>query len=150
MGMLADIVYISYLPLFEACCVTNVCCMQMAYDPIFTLLPYPGDVMDRKLGAGPAEIPASSISFANTFGVLFMVVAYDLVIVRLAKKFNKPISMTFRIGLGFVIQIVALVSAALIEMARYRVVRNVGLVDKFNAAGPEADPLDPAYIEPMR
>jgi peptide/histidine transporter 3/4 len=41
---------------------------QMTYDPIFTLLPYPGDVMDRKLGSGGAVIPASSISFANTFG----------------------------------------------------------------------------------
>lgn len=37
---------------------------QMTYDPIFTLLPYPGDVMDRRLGKGGAQIPASSISFA--------------------------------------------------------------------------------------
>lgn len=41
---------------------------QMAYDPIFTLLPYPGDVMDRKIGSSAAVVPASSISFANTFG----------------------------------------------------------------------------------
>ena len=41
---------------------------QMTYDPIFTLLPYPGDVMDRRIGGGGAVIPASSISFANTFG----------------------------------------------------------------------------------
>jgi hypothetical protein len=41
---------------------------QLAYDPIFTLLPYPGDTMDRKIGASGALIPASSISFANTFG----------------------------------------------------------------------------------
>lgn len=33
-----------------------------------------------------AQIPASSISFANTFGVLFTVVVYDLVIVKLAIK----------------------------------------------------------------
>jgi hypothetical protein len=58
--------------------------------------------------------------------------------------------MTMRIGLGFLIQIVALISAAIIEMVRYRVVRNVGLVDAFNAAGPDADPLDPKFIEPMR
>jgi peptide/histidine transporter 3/4 len=50
---------------------------QMCYDPIFTLLPYPGDVMDRKMGS--FTIPASSISFANTFGVLFMVTFYDMV-----------------------------------------------------------------------
>ena len=49
----------------------------MCYDPIFTLLPYPGDVMDRQMGS--FTIPASSISFANTFGVLFMVTFYDVV-----------------------------------------------------------------------
>lgn len=124
--------------------------LQMAYDPIFTLLPYPGDVMDRRLGSSGAMIPASSISFANTFGVLFMVVAYDLAIVPLTKKLNRPISMTFRIGLGFFLQILALISAALIEMARYKLVRNIGLVDKFIAAGPDADPMDPAFTQPMR
>ncbi len=32
------------------------------------------------------QIPASSISFANTFGVLFPVVFYDLVITKIATK----------------------------------------------------------------
>jgi hypothetical protein len=40
----------------------------MTYDPIFSLLPYPGDVMDRRMGK--FKIPAASISFANTFGAL--------------------------------------------------------------------------------
>lgn len=39
---------------------------------------------------------ASSISFANTFGVLITVVVYDLVVVRLSHKFNRPIKMTTR------------------------------------------------------
>lgn len=120
---------------------------QMTYDPIFTLLPYPGDVMDRSMGK--TEIPASTISFANTFGVLFTVVFYDLVVVPLAAKLGRPISMTTRIGLGFAIQILALVSAALIETARYKLVRSSGLIDKFLAAGPDADPLDPAFRQPM-
>lgn len=88
----------------------------MTYDPIFTLLPYPGDAMERRLGN--TEVPASSISFANTFGVLFTVVCYDLMLVPLTNRLKRPISMTMRIGLGFVIQLLALVSAALIEMAR--------------------------------
>lgn len=58
--------------------------------------------------------------------------------------------MSCRIGLGFFVQILALVSAALIEMARYKLVRRVGLVDKFLAAGPDADPLAPEFIQPMR
>lgn len=58
--------------------------------------------------------------------------------------------MTMRIGLGFFIQILALISAAVIEMVRYRMVRSSGLVDAFLAAGPDADPLDPKFTEPMR
>jgi len=58
--------------------------------------------------------------------------------------------MTMRIGLGFLIQISALVSAAIIEMVRYKMVRNIGLVQAFKDAGPKADPLDPAFTEPMR
>jgi hypothetical protein len=57
--------FLGILPIFLC-----VCIYQMCYDPIFSLLPYPGDVMDRRIGKGTAKIPASSISFANTFGVL--------------------------------------------------------------------------------
>jgi hypothetical protein len=65
-------------------------------------------------------------------------------------RIGRPITMTMRIGLGFFIQILALISAAVIEMVRYRMVRSSGLVDAFLAAGPDADPLDPKYTEPMR
>lgn len=126
----------------------SICIYQMAADPVSTLLPYTGDVMDRSIGN--AQVPASTISFANTVGVLFTVVLYDLVLVPLTNKLKRPISMTFRIGTGFFVLILALVSAALIEMMRYRMVRSTGLVDRFLAAGSGADPLDPAFVEPMR
>lgn len=38
-----------------------------------TLVTSPGDVMDRRLGNSDFKIPASSISFANTFGVLLTI-----------------------------------------------------------------------------
>lgn len=120
----------------------------MTADPIFTLLPYPGDVMDRSMGN--AQIPASSISFANTFGVLFTVVLYDLALVPLANRLKRPISMTLRIGIGFVVQLAALTVAALIEMARYRAISAAGLRESFAAAGPDADMLDAAFQHPMR
>ena len=50
-------------------------------------------------------------------------------------RIGRPISMTMRIGIGFFVQILALVSAAIIEMIRYRVVRSSGIVDAFLAAG---------------
>jgi dipeptide/tripeptide permease len=41
-------------------------------------------------------------------------------------------------------------SAALIEMGRYRMVRNVGLREKWEAnTDPEKSPTDPEYTEPM-
>ena len=125
-----------------------VCIFQMCYDPIFTLLPYPGDVMDRKMGKG--EIPASSISFANTFGVLFTVAFYDLALVPLTVKCGRPISMVKRIGIGFVLEALALLSAGLIETARYKLVQNVGLIDAWNAnTAPDKEYTDVAYTEPM-
>ncbi|KIZ00828.1 Peptide transporter PTR2, partial [Monoraphidium neglectum] len=60
--------FMSLMPVF-----LTVIIWQMAYDPIFSLLPYPGDVMDRRLGNSNFKIPASSISFANTFGVLLTI-----------------------------------------------------------------------------
>ncbi|KAF8073093.1 NPF8.3 [Scenedesmus sp. PABB004] len=134
--------FLGIMPLFLC-----ICIYQMTYDPIFTLLPYPGDAMDRRMGG--ATIPASTISFANTFGVLFTVVFYDVVVVPLTNKIGRPISMTMRIGIGFFVQILALVSAALIEMARYRLVKRVGLIARFEAAGPDADPLAPEFVQPM-
>lgn len=120
----------------------------MTYDPIFTLLPYPGDVMDRSMGS--TQIPATSITFANTFGVFFTIALYDLGMVPLAKRLKHPISMTVRIGIGFVVQIAALVAAALIEMARYQAVSAAGVREAFVAAGPDADPLHPDFRHPMR
>jgi hypothetical protein len=85
------------------------------------------------------------------FGVLGMVVFYDLVIAPLAARWlGRPISMTMRIGLGFAIQVVALLSAGFIELARYRIIRSSGVLAAFEKAGPGADPLDPAFTQPMR
>jgi len=135
--------FLRLMPIF-AC----VIIWQMCYDPIFTLLPYPGDVMDRKMGS--FTIPASSISFANTFGVLFMVTFYDMVIVPLTNKMNRPISMTTRIGIGFIVAILALASAALIEMGRYKIVEQASLKEKWEAdTNPDKSPTDPQYTEPM-
>jgi hypothetical protein len=82
----------------------------MCYDPVFTLLPLPGDVMERSIGN--FRIPASSISFANTFGVMVSVAAYDLVVVPFTNRIGRPITTTARIGYGYVVAIVALVSGA--------------------------------------
>ena len=47
--------------------------------------------------------------------MLFTVAFYDIVIVPLTTKFNRPISMTMRIGIGFFLEILALISAGIVE-----------------------------------
>lgn len=61
------------------------------------------------------------------------VIASVQVVVPLSTKWNRPISMTTRIGLGFLLELLALASAAIIEMVRLRLIRNAGLIDKWNA-----------------
>lgn len=82
----------------------------MCYDPIFTLLPLPGDAMDRT--AGPFRIPASSVSFANTAGVLVSVAAYDIYVAPAAARAGRPITTVARIGYGYIVAITALLSGA--------------------------------------
>lgn len=166
---------------------------QMAYDPIFTLMPYPGDTMDRKIGSGGGQIPASSISFANTFGgeclherflsislscfslappcshathtatitpinrppppaVLFTIPLYDMVLVPLLAKLKRPITVTQRIGAGFFIEILALISAGVIESVRYKQaapIRGLYEADGGTATSSSPDPLDPKFTQPM-
>ncbi|KIZ04318.1 hypothetical protein MNEG_3635 [Monoraphidium neglectum] len=128
-----------------------VCIWQMAYDPIFTLLPLSGDVMDRSMGHS-FKIPASSISFANTFGVMISVAVYDIFVVPIAAKMGRPISTMSRIGAGFIVAMIAVLSAGFIELARYRAIRHSGLVAKWeaaSAANPKVDYTDAEFVQPM-
>jgi hypothetical protein len=123
---------------------------QMTYDPIFSLFPYPGDMMERRMGN--FMVPAATISFANTFGVILTIPFYDMVLVPLFKRFKRPISVTQRIGAGFVLQLIALLSAGFIETARYRVtapVRAKYEADGGSVLSTKPNPSDEAYVQPM-
>jgi hypothetical protein len=123
---------------------------QMTYDPIFSLFPYPGDMMQRRMGN--FMVPAATISFANTFGVILTIPFYDMVLVPLFKRFKRPISVTQRIGAGFVLQLIALLSAGFIETARYRVtapVRAKYEADGGSVLSTKPNPSDEAYVQPM-
>lgn len=69
---------------------------QMGCDPIGTMLPLTGNVMDRQLGH--IQVPAASMSFANPVGMLLSVVLYDRVIAPIAYKMRRPIKPMSRIG----------------------------------------------------
>lgn len=119
-------------------------------DPISTMLPFTGNVMQRGLGA--IKIPAASMVFANQLGMVLSVVLYDLAVVPATRRMKRRITIMQRIGFGIVLQIIALLSAGLIETARYRVVAREGLAEKFAAAravDPGKIPSDPEFTIPM-
>jgi hypothetical protein len=72
--------------------------------------------MERSIGTSGLKLPAASISFANTFGVLISVPLYDLVLVPFAKRIGRPISYMARIGAGFVVLIIALLTGAWMQV----------------------------------
>jgi hypothetical protein len=74
-----------------------VCTEQYSAHPTYTALRCTADISDAPgFSSALHRSAASSISFANTFGVLFTVVFYDLVVVPVTNKIGRPISMTFR------------------------------------------------------
>lgn len=86
--------------------------------------------------------------------VIFTIPFYDLVLVPLFKRFKRPISVTQRIGAGFVIQVLALLMAGGIETARYRQAVP-GVRALYEADGGSSttttvpDPMDKKYTQPM-
>jgi dipeptide/tripeptide permease len=67
-------------------------------------------------------------------------------------RLGRPISVTQRIGAGFFVGILALVSAGAIETARYKQavpIRALYEADGGSATSSSPDPLDPKYAQPM-
>uniref|UniRef100_A0ACD5ZZR1 Uncharacterized protein n=1 Tax=Avena sativa TaxID=4498 RepID=A0ACD5ZZR1_AVESA len=84
--------------------------------------------MDRHIGSS-FEIPAGSLTVFFVGSILLTVPIYDRIIVPVARRLNgNPHGLTplQRIGIGLVLSILAMVSAALIEVKRLRVARDSG------------------------
>lgn len=95
--------------------------------------------MDRRIIGNSFQIPAASLTVFFVGSVLLTVPVYDRVITPIAKKLShNPQGLTplQRIGVGLVFSILAMVSAALIEIKRLRMARANGLAHKHNAVVP--------------
>jgi len=116
---------------------------QIGCDPISTMLPFTGDRLQRNIGS--FKIPAASMSFANQLGMVLSVLAYDLLAVPFAKRRGVTITAMQRVGFGIVLQFLALMAAGFLEVARYDIIRETGMLKKFAraaAANPGANPAD--------
>ncbi|GBF90734.1 hypothetical protein Rsub_03035 [Raphidocelis subcapitata] len=105
---------------------------RIGCDPISTLLPFTGDSLQRGMGA--IKVPAASMSFANQLAMLASLLAYDFLVVPLARRRGWRITAMQRIGFGIILQILALLSAGFIEVARYRILARTGIARRFARA----------------
>ncbi|CDY07605.1 BnaA03g19060D [Brassica napus] len=98
-----------------------------------TLFVKQGTTLDRKLGSH-FQIPAASLGSFVTLSMLLSVPMYDQYFVPfMRKKTGNPRGITIlqRLGIGFVIQIVAIAVASAVEVKRMRVIK------EFHIASPK-------------
>ncbi|CAL4913447.1 unnamed protein product [Urochloa decumbens] len=88
-----------------------------------------GMVLDKRVGS--FKIPPASLSTFDVISVIIWVPLYDRVLVPIARKFTgreKGFSQLQRMGIGLVLSILAMVSAALVEFKRLEIARTEGLI----------------------
>ncbi|XP_009105035.2 protein NRT1/ PTR FAMILY 3.1 [Brassica rapa] len=79
------------------------------------------------------QIPAGSMSVFTTVAMLCTVVFYDRIFVKIARKFTgleRGITFLYRMGIGFVISLIATLIAGFVEIKRKQVALEHGLLDK--------------------
>ncbi|CAN6290106.1 unnamed protein product [Urochloa humidicola] len=88
-----------------------------------------GMVLDKRVGS--FKIPPASLSTFDVISVIIWVPLYDRVLVPIARKFTgreKGFSQLQRMGIGLVLSILAMVSAALVELKRLEIAGTEGLI----------------------
>ncbi|KAK7860395.1 protein nrt1/ ptr family 8.2 [Quercus suber] len=89
------------------------------YGQMGTLFVLQGNTMDIHVGPSNFEIPPASLSIFDTL-------IYDRIIVPVARKFTghkNGLTQLQRMGIGLIISILAMVSAAILELERLKTVR---------------------------
>uniref|UniRef100_A0A2P2KW61 Protein NRT1/ PTR FAMILY 8.1-like n=1 Tax=Rhizophora mucronata TaxID=61149 RepID=A0A2P2KW61_RHIMU len=102
------------------------------YSQMGNLFVLQGETMDARVGNSNFKIPSASLSIFDTLSVIFWVPIYDIIIVPVTRKFtglSSGITQLQRMGIGFFISIFAMLSAAILELRRLRMVRRDNLYD---------------------
>ncbi|KAL5750446.1 hypothetical protein ACOSP7_025049 [Xanthoceras sorbifolium] len=96
------------------------------YSQMGNLFVLQGERMDTHLGNSSFKIPPASLSIFDTLSVIFWVPVYDRIIVPLTRKFTghkNGLTQLQRMGIGLFISIISMISAAVLEMIRLRIVK---------------------------
>ncbi|XP_074309039.1 protein NRT1/ PTR FAMILY 8.3-like isoform X2 [Silene latifolia] len=122
-------ILIRMLPIWATGFIYSAVYIQMS-----TMFVEQGTVMERTLGS--ITIPAASLSTFLTLSVLILVPLYDRLLVPLARKFTKRrkgFSELQRMGIGLTLSILPMICAALVEIRRLHLAKELGLI---NQTGP--------------
>ncbi|XP_062082526.1 protein NRT1/ PTR FAMILY 8.3-like isoform X1 [Humulus lupulus] len=112
-----------------------ICATGIIFSAVFAQMPTlfveQGKMMDKTLWS--FTIPAASLSLFNHISVITLVPIYDRVIVPMARKYTgkeRGFSQLQRMGIGLFISILCMSSAAIVEIKRLELARELGLVNK--------------------
>ncbi|KAK4481008.1 hypothetical protein RD792_011876 [Penstemon davidsonii] len=101
------------------------------YSQMNTMFVLQGNTMDQHMGPH-FKIPSASLSLFDTLSVIFWAPVYDLVIIRLARKYTgheRGFTQLQRMGIGLVISIFAMIVAGSLEVIRLDYVRRNNYYD---------------------
>ncbi|XWS69434.1 hypothetical protein CRYUN_Cryun04dG0178600 [Craigia yunnanensis] len=101
------------------------------YAQMSTMFVEQGMMMDTSIGS--LTIPPASLSSFDVISVIFWVPIYDRVIVPIARKFTgkeRGFSELQRMGIGLFISVLCMSAAAVVEIRRLQLAKELGLVDK--------------------
>ncbi|XP_051148515.1 protein NRT1/ PTR FAMILY 8.3-like [Andrographis paniculata] len=105
------------------------------YAQMSTMFVEQGMVMDTSIGS--FQIPAASLSTFDVISVIFWVPVYDKVLVPIARKFTgkeRGFSELQRMGVGLFLSVLCMSAAAVVEIQRLALVRDLGMSNKLVAA----------------
>ncbi|OMO72598.1 Proton-dependent oligopeptide transporter family [Corchorus olitorius] len=101
------------------------------YAQMSTMFVEQGMMMDTSIGS--FTIPPASLSTFDVISVIFWVPIYDRVIVPIARKFTgkeRGFSELQRMGIGLFLSVLCMAAAAVVEIRRLQLVKELGLVDE--------------------
>ncbi|XP_024027406.1 protein NRT1/ PTR FAMILY 8.3-like isoform X2 [Morus notabilis] len=105
--------------------------ISTVYIQVSTMFVEQGMMMDRTFGF--LTIPSASLLTFDVISVLFLLPIYDSLFVPMARKFTgeeKGITVLQRMGIGLFISVLCMAAAAVIEITRLRLAKELDLVDK--------------------
>nr|XP_009624506.1 protein NRT1/ PTR FAMILY 8.3-like [Nicotiana tomentosiformis] len=101
------------------------------YAQMSTMFVEQGSVMDTAIGS--FKIPAVSLSTFDTISVIVWVTVYDRVIVPIARRFTgkeRGFPELQRMGIGLFLSVLCISAAAIVEIKRLQLARDLDLVDE--------------------